>query len=60
MHRGECVTTGGLYRPTPPVCSTLELQKKKFTVFDLLFSAGGESVGAVVPSWRVTWCWWSR
>ncbi len=24
---------------------------------DLLFSAGGESVGAVVPSWRVTWCW---
>ncbi len=27
---------------------------------DLLFSAGGESVGAVVPSWRLTWCWWSR
>ncbi len=27
---------------------------------DLLFSAGGESVGAVVPTWRVTWCWWSR
>ncbi len=27
---------------------------------DLLFSAGGESVGAVVPSWRVTWVWWSR
>ncbi len=23
---------------------------------DLPFSAGGESVGAVVPSWRVTWC----
>ncbi len=26
----------------------------------LALSAGGESVGAVVPSWRVTWCWWSR
>ncbi len=23
-------------------------------------SAGGESVGAVAPSWRLTWCWWSR
>ncbi len=31
-----------------------------WVVGDLLFSAGGESVGAVVPSWRVTWCWWSR
>ncbi len=28
-----------------------------WVVGDLLFSAGGESVGAVVPSWRVTWCW---
>ncbi len=23
---------------------------------DFLFSASGESVGAIVPSWRVTWC----
>ncbi len=27
---------------------------------DLLFSTGGERVGAVVPSWRLAWCWWSR
>ncbi len=27
---------------------------------DLFFSAGGESVGAVGASWRLTWCWWSR
>ncbi len=24
------------------------------------FQPAGESVGAIVPSWRVTWCWWSR
>ncbi len=27
---------------------------------DLLFSTGGERVGAVVPSWKLAWCWWSR
>ncbi len=27
---------------------------------DLLFAADGESVDTVVPSWRLTWCWWSR
>ncbi len=27
---------------------------------DLLYSASGESVGAVVPSWRLTWSRWVR
>ncbi len=92
-HRGECVTTGGLYRPTHlSNLHTSNCTKKSFIQFflwcgkvgaclgggvqhsqwcpcrmwwgwvegDLLFSASGESVGAVVPFWRVTWCWWSR
>ncbi len=24
------------------------------------FQPAGESVGTVVASWRLTWCWWSR
>ncbi len=33
-HRGECVTTGGLYRPTHLCVAHFELHKKKFhTVF---------------------------
>ncbi len=33
-HRGECVSTGGLYRPTHLCVAHFELQKKKkFTVF---------------------------
>ncbi len=30
VHRGECVTTGGLYRPNSPVCSTLRIAQKSF------------------------------
>ncbi len=29
-HRGECVTTGGLYRPTHLCVAHFELHKKKF------------------------------
>ncbi len=32
-HRGECVSTGGLYRPTYLCVAHFELHKKKFTVF---------------------------
>ncbi len=32
MHRGECVTTGGLYRPTHLCVAHLDCTKK-FTVF---------------------------
>ncbi len=32
-HRGECVTTGGLYRPTHLRVAHFELHKKSFTVF---------------------------
>ncbi len=24
------------------------------------FQPEEESIGAIVPSWRLTWCWWSR
>ncbi len=34
MHRGECVTTGGLYRPTRLCVAHLNCTKK-FTVFFL-------------------------
>ncbi len=33
MHRGECVTTGGLYMPTHLCVAHLDCTKKKFTVF---------------------------
>ncbi len=33
MHRGECVTTGGLYGPTHLCVAHLNCTKKKFTVF---------------------------
>ncbi len=32
-HRGECVTTGGLYRPTHLCVAHFELHKKKFSFF---------------------------
>ncbi len=34
-HRGECVTTGGLYRPTHLCVAHFELHKKSFTQFFL-------------------------
>ncbi len=33
MHRGECVTTGGLYRPTHLCVAHFELNKKVHTFF---------------------------
>ncbi len=33
VHRGECVTTGGLYRPTHLCVAHFELHKKFHTVF---------------------------
>ncbi len=40
MHRGECVTTGGLYRPTH-LCSTLGLHKKVHSFFFGVVRLGG-------------------
>ncbi len=34
-HRGECVTTGGLYRPTHLCVAHFELHKKSFIQFFL-------------------------
>ncbi len=47
MHRGECVTTGGLYGPHSPVCSTLELHKKSsqyFLWWGKVWGGGGGSM----------------
>ncbi len=46
VHRGECVTTGGLYRPTHLCvahlnCTENRKQKKKFTVFLWCGKVGG-------------------
>ncbi len=41
MHRGECVTTGGLYRPTHLCVSTLELHKKSSVFFFGVVRLGG-------------------
>ncbi len=35
VHRGECVTTGGLYRPTHLCVAHFELDKKSFIQFFL-------------------------
>ncbi len=43
-HRGECVTTGGLYRPTHLCVAHFELHKKKFTVFLWCGKVGGGGV----------------
>ncbi len=40
MHRGECVTTGGLYRPTHLCVAHLDCTKK-FTVFLWCGKVGG-------------------
>ncbi len=41
-HRGECVTTGGLYRPTHLCVAHLDCTKKnKFTVFSWCGKVGG-------------------
>ncbi len=45
--RGECVTTGGLYRPTHLCVAHIELHKKKFqTVFfcDVVRLGGGGDI----------------
>ncbi len=41
--RGECVTTGGLYRPTHLCVAHFELHKKSFIVFfhDVVRLGGG-------------------
>ncbi len=41
MHRGECVTTGGLYRPTHLCVAHFELHKKKFRFFFGVVRLGG-------------------
>ncbi len=41
MHRGECVTTGGLYRPTHLCVSTLGLHKKVYILFFGVGKVGG-------------------
>ncbi len=33
MHRGECVTTGGLYRPTHLCVAHLDCTKKVYILF---------------------------
>ncbi len=47
-HRGECVTTGGLYRPTHLCVAHFELQKKKSsTQFVLWCGKVGGCLGGV-------------
>ncbi len=45
-HRGECVTTGGLYRPTHLCVAHFELHKTSLIVFfcDVVRLGGGEMV----------------
>ncbi len=46
VHRGECVTTGGLYRPTHLCVAHLNCTKKKFTVFSFsMFQEVGVCMG---------------
>ncbi len=52
-HRGECVTKGGLYRPTHLCVAHFELHKKKVHSFFLLWCGKvggvfGEGVGGGV------------
>ncbi len=40
MHRGECVTTGGLYRPTHLCVAHLDCTKKVYSFFSGLVRLG--------------------
>ncbi len=41
MHRGECVTTGGLYRPTHLCVAHLDCTKKVYILFFGVVKVGG-------------------
>ncbi len=41
MHRGECVTTGGLYRPTHLCVAHLDCTKKSLQFFRWCGKVGG-------------------
>ncbi len=47
MHRGECVTTGGLYRPTHLCVAHLNCTKKVHSVFFGVVRLGGVWRGGV-------------
>ncbi len=50
-HRGECVTTGGLYRPTHLCVAHLNCTKEKF-FFDVVVGLGVFGGGGDGPCFR--------
>ncbi len=60
MHRGECVTTGGLYRPTHLCVAHLNCTKKVHSFFFGVVRLGGVWRGGVVHVSGMGFAWGFR